>query len=128
MASESMKQAASRPRPPLPRPASGSGLDHFLPILPRVRLQVVADELLDAQVDDVVDQRAADQELHRQVVDPLGVLPVVRLLGQQPALGEQIAQRAGDRLEALALAGVLHGDDMVEDQVPVVVVVDSPCR
>ena len=97
-------------------------LDDFLPILPRVRLQVVADELLDPQVDDVVDQRAADQELHRQVVDPLGVFLVVGFLGQQPALGEQIAQRAGDRLEALALAGVLHGDDMIEDQVPVVVV------
>ena len=42
------------------------------------------------------------------------------LLGQQPALGEQIAQRAGDGLEALALAGVFHGDDMVEDQMPIV--------
>ncbi len=56
------------------------GLDHFLPVLPRVGLQVVADELLDSQIDDVVDQRAADQELHRQVVDPLGVLLVVGLL------------------------------------------------
>ena len=96
-------------------------LDDFLPVLSRVRLQIVADELLDAEVDDVVDQRAADQKLHRQVVDPLGVRAVVGLLRQQPALGQQIAQRAGDRLEALALAGVFSRNDVIEDQVPVVV-------
>ena len=48
VASESMKHAASRPSPPLPSPASGSCLDHLVPVLPRLRLQVVADELLDA--------------------------------------------------------------------------------
>ena len=36
-------------------------------------------ERLEPQVDDVVGQRAADQELHRQVVDPLRVLALVGL-------------------------------------------------
>src|SRR5262249_28453162 len=45
-----------------------------------------------------------------------------------PALGEEIPERAGHGLEALALAGVLHGDGMVEDQVAVVVVRFRPVR
>ena len=36
---------------------------------------------VEQQVHDVVGERAADQELHRQVVDALGVLALVRLLG-----------------------------------------------
>ena len=68
------------------------------------------------------DQRPADQELHRQVVDLLGVRPVVRLLGPEPALGEHVADRAGDGLEPLARVGLLRRDDVVEDQVAIVVV------
>ena len=68
------------------------------------------------QVGDVVRQRPADQELHREVVDLLGVGPVVLLLGPDPALGEHVADRGGDGLELLAGPGVLRVDDVVEDQ------------
>src|SRR5262245_65764159 len=44
------------------------------------------------------------------------------LAGQQPALREQVAERARDGLEALALAGVFPRDGMIEDQMPIVVV------
>ena len=117
-----MKQAASRPSPPLPSPASGSRLEHLGPVLARVRAEVVADQRLDAEVDDVVGERAAEQELHREVVDALGVGPVLRLLGQQPALAQHVAQRARHGLEALALIGVLEAHHMIEHEVAVVVV------
>ena len=51
---------------------------------------------VEQEVGDVVGQRAADEELHREVVDPLGVLAVVGLLGAQPALREDVAHGAGD--------------------------------
>ena len=70
----------------------------------------------------MLSKRAADQELHRQVVDLLGVRPVVGRLREQPALGKQVAERPGHRLEPLPLVGLLHRDDVVEDQVPIVVV------
>ena len=68
------------------------------------------------QVRDVVRQRPADQELHREVVDLLGIDPVVLLLGPDPALGEHVADRGGDGLELLAGPGVLRVDDVVEHQ------------
>ena len=80
-----MKQAASRPRPPLPRPASGSVLGEPGQSSPS-RSSSFLDERLDQQVGDVVGERAADQELHREVIDPLGVLAVVGLLRLEPAL------------------------------------------
>ena len=66
--------------------------------------------------DDVVGQRPADEELHREVVDPLGVLAVVGLLGLHPALREDVAHGAGDGLEPLAGAGRRRIDDVVEDE------------
>jgi hypothetical protein len=55
-----------------------------------------------------MNERAADQKFHRQIVDALGIGSLVGLLGEQPALREQIAQRASDRLEAFAVAGILQ--------------------
>ncbi len=95
-------------------------LDHFLPVLPRVRAQILPHELLDSEVDDVVDQRAADQKLHRQVIDALGIFGIVRLLRQQPALRQQIAQRTRDGFETLALVGVLQQDGVVEHDMAIV--------
>ena len=63
------------------------------------------DDRVEQQVRDVVRERAADQELHRQVVDALGVLALVGLLGADPALREDVAHRARDRLEPLARPG-----------------------
>ncbi len=95
--------------------------DDFLPVLPRIRLQVVADEFLDSQIDDVVDQRAADQELHRQVVNPLGVLLVVSLFALTASARSSRSRNeratASKRSRWLALS---HGDDMVENQMTVV--------
>jgi hypothetical protein len=78
------------------------------------------DHRIEQQVVDVVGQRPADQELHRQVVDPLRVLPLVGLLGVEPAMGEQVAHRPGEGLEPLAIARRGQSHDVVEDQVPLI--------
>ena len=102
VAIESRKQAASRPRPPLPRPASGSCFEQLEPVEVLSLRTTCSAQRLEQQVHDVVGQRAADEELHRQVVDALGVLALVGLLGEHPALREDVAHGAGEGLEALA--------------------------
>ena len=85
VASESRKQAASRPRPPLPSPASGSCSSSCSQVEPSRCAATSLDERLEQQVDDVVGQRPADEELHRQVVDALGVLALVGAARSAPS-------------------------------------------
>jgi hypothetical protein len=75
---------------------------------------------IEQKVRDVVGQRAADEELHGQVVDALGVLSFVGLLGAHPALRQDISHRAGGRLELLPRACRDRVDDVVEEEVPLV--------
>ena len=72
------------------------------------------------EVGDVVRQRAADEELHREVVDALGVLARVRLLGADPSLREDVADGPRDRLVVFARTGRVGVGDVVEEQVPLV--------
>ena len=65
-------------------------------------------------------ERSADEELHRQVIDPLGVLALVRLLRLQPALRQQVAQGEGDGLEALARGGGTRRHNVVEEEMTLV--------
>ena len=48
-----------------------------------------------AEVEDVVEEDPPHQELQREVVDPLGVRPVVRVLRQEPPLHEAVADGVG---------------------------------
>ena len=112
---DSMKHAASRPSPPLPRPASGSCSKISASLRP-LSLAAAFDQGREHQVRDVVRQRPADQELHREVVDLLGIDPVVLSLGPDPALGEHVADGGGHGLELLAGPGLLRIDDVVEHE------------
>ncbi len=103
-------------------PRVGLGLLKLVPVLMRVRAQVLVNKRLDLHVGDRAEQAAADQELHRQVIHLLGVRSFVDRLREQPALGEQVAERPGHGLKPLPLVGLLGRDGMVEDQVPVVIV------
>ena len=68
-------------------------LGQLLQVQP-LALHDLSDERVDHQVGDVVGQRPADEELHRQVIDALGILAVIGLFRLEPALGEQVADRA----------------------------------
>ena len=54
-------------------------------------LEEILDHGIEHEVRDVVRERPADEELHRQVIDALGVGAIVGHLGLEPALGEQVA-------------------------------------
>ena len=88
-----------------------------------VEALVVGDPLRDRieeEVHDVVGERAPDQELHGEIVDALGVLALVRLLGAQPPLREDVPHGAGDGLVALARTHRRGIDDVVEHEMPLV--------
>ena len=100
----------------------GLGLEELVPVLMRIGPQILVHERPDAEIRDRVEQRPADQELHRQVVDLLGVRRSwVDCVSSQRWV-KQIAKRTGHRLESLPLVGLLHRDHVVEDQVAIVVV------
>ena len=79
-----------------------------------------ARDRVEAQVQDVVGQRAPDQELHRQVIDPFRVLAVVGVLGSVPALREDIPHRVRHGLVPLARPDIGGIENGVEHQVPLV--------
>ena len=66
----SMKQAASRPRPPLPSAASGSAVADAVEVDAELG-ERLARGLGQAEVAERVEQQPPDQELEREVVDPL---------------------------------------------------------
>ncbi len=111
----SRRQGGRGRRCPSPRPAPRRGS----PIHSRPRSSNVSlDQGIEHQVHDVVGERAADQKLDRDIVDPLRILARVGLVGAQPAVREDVADRAGGGLETLPRVGQLRLDDVVELQVP----------
>src|SRR5208283_4159047 len=64
--------------------------------------------------------RAPKEKLHGQVVNALGILLQVRLLGQYPALRKDIAYGAGNSLKALTRTRYLRVDHSVKNEMPFV--------
>ncbi len=79
----------------------GLRLDELRPV-ELLSLHRLPHDRLDPEVEDVVGQRPADQELHREVVDLLGVSPIIGRVRLQPALRQQVAEGPGHGLETLA--------------------------
>ncbi len=77
-------------------------------------------ERIEQQIGDVIGQRPPDEKLHREIIDPLGILALVGLFGPDPALRENVAHRAGKGLEPLAGIGGREVRDVIEEQVTVV--------
>ena len=73
-----IEKACGQPaEPAISQPRVGLLVEQRLPVLPGIGREVIADELFDLQIADVVRQRPANQKLHRQVVHFLGILGVV---------------------------------------------------
>ena len=119
VAIESRKQAASRPRPPLPRPASGSWSRSSIHAAAML-VEPLRHHRVEHEVHDVVGERPADQELDRNVVDPLRVLAPIGQPLWQPALGQDVANRARGGLETIANARRVRRDDVVGLEMPLV--------
>jgi hypothetical protein len=81
---------------------------------------------MEEKVYEVVRQRAPNKELHGEIVDTFGILSFVRLLGVQPTLREDVADRAGDSLIALPWAYRCEVDHIVKQKMPLVKRVIGP--
>jgi hypothetical protein len=84
-----MKQAASRPRPPLPSAASGSS--------PAMTSRSTPSEdrasriLHQADIGDGVAHQAADQEFERQIINALGIVGIGLAGGFHPLVDDAVA-------------------------------------
>ena len=100
----SMKQAASRPRPPLPSAASGSSARSLSRSTSRPAKRG-AHGLEYAQVVEVVEQQPADEKFQRQVIDALRPLLVGVADAGEPAIDDAVPQSEGGGHEPVALGG-----------------------
>src|ERR1043166_6703814 len=103
VAIESRKQAAKRPRPPLPKPASGSCFQKPEQINP-LFFEDPFCGVIKKKVRYIVRQRTTDQEFHGKVVNALGILTFVGCLGLNPSLRKDVTHRARDGFKTLASA------------------------
>ena len=100
----SMKQAASRPRPPLPSAASGSHLRSSERPTPRSP-SAASNTLQQAHIVQRVGEQPADQEFEREIIDPLAAGVVDLLFRRQPAVHDAVAQRQRRRLVPVVPGG-----------------------
>ena len=119
MAIESRKQAASRPKPAVAQTGVGLLLEQLDPIEVLLPHGFTHDGI-QQQVGDIVGQRAADEKLHREVIDALGVLALVGVLGEHPPLRKDVPDGAGEGLKTIARVGAGHVDDVVKQQMPLI--------
>ena len=102
----SSRQAASRPRPPLPRAASGSTLSTASarrPARPSPRARS-----REAEIAQGVGEQAADQEFEAEIVDPLAVGVVDGAGRGHPAVDEPVAHGERQGEEPVVAGGVLR--------------------
>ncbi len=110
------RQAAE---PPIAQARVGFLFEEVEPIEVLV-LDSLPGERIEQEVHHIVGQRAADEKLHREIVDALGVLALVSVLRKHPALCEDVPHGAGQGLELFAWAGRCRFDDVVENEVALV--------
>ena len=111
------KASRQAPQTPIPQTRVGFLFQQLEPI-EVLLLDGFFRDRIEEKVGDVVGQRAADEKLHREVVDTLRVLTLVGRLGIHPSLRQNIAHGTGDSLKALAWAGGHQFDDVVENEMP----------
>jgi hypothetical protein len=121
VASESMKQEARRPRPPLPRPGSFFLLDEHIQIQAELAHGLLG-FVVDAQIDEVVGQVGPGEELGREVADHAHILGLVVLHRRDPALHEAIAHGVRQGHVEIVDRGpfqrpALHKEEVVEEGV-----------
>ena len=119
VAIESRKQAARRPSPPLPNPASGScSSNSYQSSL--LFLDGLFDNVIKKKVRDIVSQRTTDEKFHRKVVNALGILAIIGLLCPNPSLREDIAHRMRDGFKTFAVTDRRRIHNVVKDEVTLI--------
>src|SRR5262249_19425910 len=70
---------------------------------------------IEEKVGDVVSERAADENVNRDIVDAIEVLALVGFLSEYPTLRQDIAHGAGKSLKTLTRPGGHQLDDVVKE-------------
>ena len=113
------KTGRQTPEPPIPQAGVWFLFDEAQPVEVLLRDRLLHHGI-EPEIHDIVGQRAADEKLHGEIVHALGVLARVCILGQDPALREDIPHRASEGLKTLTRAGIGQFDDVVEEEMPLV--------
>jgi hypothetical protein len=87
---------------------------------PLAAVKTPPDDRIEHEFQDVIAERAADEKLDRDIVDPLWILARVGLVGLKPTIGKNVSYRAGGGLVALSRVGGLELDDIVELHAPLI--------
>ena len=83
-------------------------------------LDGLPDQRFQQEIRDIVGQRATDEEFQRKIVDALGVLALIGVFREHPALRENVPHGVSKGFKSFAWAGGRQFDDPVEDQVALV--------
>src|SRR5580658_10405834 len=92
-------------------------LDHVRPVKVLLLNSLLHDGI-EPKVHYIIGQRTANEELHRKIVDSLGIGAVVDFVGINPTLRENIPDRMSHSLKTLSLSDIRNIDDVVEQQMP----------
>lgn len=91
--------------------------EHRVVILAKLR-QRVARLIHEAEIDDAVFQKPPDEKLHRQVIDPLCAFAPGHARGLEPAVGDMVANREGQRHAPILGSGIFRLAPEAVAQVP----------
>ena len=103
------------PKPAIPQAGVGFLREDLEPI-EVLLLDNLLHEGIEQQVGDIIGQRAANEKLHREIVDAFGVVALICFLRLHPALRQDIPHGVRHRLKTLTGAGHRQLDDVVEDE------------
>ena len=87
--------------------------------------EAVVDQRIEREIHDVVGERAADEELNRHIIDPLGIEARVCLIRAEPAIRNDVSHRASGGLVSFPQVGVGF-DNAVKLEMPFVERVRRP--
>ena len=92
-------------------------VDHFDP-LAGVLGERALNQGIEHEIQDIVGERAADEELDRDIVDPLRIFASIGLVRAQPPIRQKVPDGARDGFVTFARVGGLRLDHAVELQMP----------
>ncbi len=91
------------------------------------RVHSFAALVLEAEVDHVVTEEAADEELEREVIDAADLCGAVSILRGHPAVNETVAHSEGERLITVTLGGAVIALCQGETHIPEEVLREALC-
>ena len=113
------KTGRQAPEPSIAQASVGLLLQQLVPI-ELLFLNGLFGNLVEKKVRDIVSQRTTDEKFHREIVNALGVLAVIGLLGPNPSLRKDITHGTSDGFKTLAIADLRRFHNVIKDEVALI--------